>query len=428
MISANTKSRVIVALLAGGLAAPAGAQLVNASTAATALGGAFTARAQGYNAVYWNPANLGMPGNQGFSFTLLPIDGQAGIKPIDFNKLAPYSGINIPKEVREQWMVEVENEGGQKGSFGAGVTPMGLSIGNLALQVSTKVESDMNLAPGAVEAMFFGNAGRYDTLRTLNFTGSSFQTAVVTTGAVSYGMALPIVPLADFAVGVTAKYIIGNALILGQDAGSSLGSNDITVNFPAILPDTASLKSGKAGTGLGFDLGAAWKVPGFRFGVSVQNVVNTFKWDTTKFVTRSAIGLMNTDTSTFATDSVDKPYNTAPAALREKIAGLTYKPVIAAGVSFDWLPRITVSADVRQQLGDGLAVGPKSLLGAGAELRLIPFIPLRAGVQMMSGGFGVSGGLGIHLLGFEAGIAGFVRKRDSGSESGLTFNAISIRP
>jgi hypothetical protein len=124
----------------------------------------------------------------------------------------------------------------------------------------------------------------------------------------------------------------------------------------------------------------------------------------------------------------EQPYANAPAALREKVAGLTFKPVMAAGLSFDWLPRITVSADVRQQFGDGIEVGPKSMIAAGAELKLIPFIPLRGGVQMMTGGFGVSGGFGLHLLGFETGLAGYVRNRDGGSESGFTFNAISIRP
>ena len=97
-------------------------------------------------------------------------------------------------------------------------------------------------------------------------------------------------------------------------------------------------------------------------------------------------------------------------------------------MSFDWLPKMTVSADVRQQAGDGIEVGPKSLIAAGVEYRIIPFIPLRAGVSTMTGGFGVSGGLGVHVLGFEMGVAGFLRKRDGGTESGGTLNLFSIRP
>jgi hypothetical protein len=424
----HVRSRLVAALLVFGAAGSADAQLANASTAATGLGGAYTARAQGYNAVFWNPANLGMPGNPGFSFTLLPVDGQAGIKPIDFNKLSEYSGTDIPKSVREQWLLDVETEGGQKGGIGGGITELGFSLGPIAFQASTRLAGDMNLAPGAVEALLFGNSGRYDSLRTLSLAGSSFQTAVYTTGAVSYGMALPVVPLADFAVGVTAKYTVGHALFAGMDQGSAFGSSDVQVMFPTVLPDSTSLDEGKAGSGFGLDLGAAWKIPGFRFGVSIQNVINTFKWDTAKFAARSGVGLFSADTNFFAADSIDQPYASAPVALRERVAALKFKPVIAGGVSFDWMPRITVSADIRQQVGGGIEVGPESMVGAGAELRLIPFIPLRGGVQMMSGGFGISGGFGLHFLGYEAGFAGYVRKRDGGSESGFTLNAISIHP
>lgn len=419
-------ARLIGAALALGPAV-AGAQLANVSNAATGLSGAYTARAQGYNAVFWNPANLGMPGNQGFSFALAGVDGNAGIKPIDFQHLVD-AGDTLTKAVREQWMKEVESNGGQSGGFGGGITALGLSMGPIAFQFNTKVAADMNLAPGAVEALLFGNKQRYDSVRTLSLAGSRLQSSAYSTAAVSYGRRLSLVPLPDFAIGVTAKYTVGHALLLASDVGSAIGSNDVSVNFPAVLPDTSSLQDGQAGSGVGIDLGAAWRVPGFRFGVSLQNVVNTFKWDTTKFVSRNAVGMFSADTNFFNADSVDKPYANAPAALRETVAGLKFKPVIAAGLSFDWLPMVTVSADIRQQVGDGIELGPQSMIAAGAELKLIPFIPLRGGVQMMSGGFGVSGGFGLHILGFEAGVGGFVRKRDGGSESGFTLNAISIRP
>jgi hypothetical protein len=251
---------------------------------------------------------------------------------------------------------------------------------------------------------------------------------VYSTGAVSYAMRLPAVPLSNFAIGATAKYTVGHALVSGIDAGSAIDTSSIGVSFPMVYPDSNSIDTGRLGTGVGLDLGASWSLPKMRVGVSMQNVINTFKWDTTKFATRSAIGAFSTDTNYFDTDSLDRPYNTAPAGLRQHVAGLKFKPVLAAGVAFDWLPKITISADIRQQFSDGIEPGPESMIGAGAEVRWIPFIPLRGGVQLLSGGIGFSGGVGIHLLGYEAGIAGFVRKLDGGSDSGFTLNLISIRP
>jgi hypothetical protein len=281
-----------------------------------------------------------------------------------------------------------------------------------------------------VEGILFGNVGRFDTLRTLSLAGSSLQGAAYSTGAISYGRSLGLLPLANFAIGATVKYTVGHLMVLGLDNSSAIGTNDITLDFPAVIPDSASRanKTGNLGSGVGLDLGGAWTIPGFRFGVSVQNVVNTFKWDTTKFVVRPVTGLFSADTSFTNSKGPDQPYATAPAALRARVAAMKFKPVIAAGMSFDWLPMMTVSADIRQQAGDGIEVGPKSLVAAGVEYRIIPFIPLRAGVSSMTGGFGVSGGLGIHVLGFEVGAAGFLRKRDGGSESGGTLSVFSIRP
>ena len=143
MIRAQHLPRIVAGLLVVGFAGVAEAQLANASTAAT----------EGYNAVYWNPANLGMPGNQGFSFTLLPVDGQAGLKPIDLQRLKDYEGAPVPKSVREEWMLDVEANGVQKGALGGGVTELAFSLGPIAFQASTKLAGDMDLSPGAVEAL-----------------------------------------------------------------------------------------------------------------------------------------------------------------------------------------------------------------------------------------------------------------------------------
>jgi hypothetical protein len=424
--------RSILRSIALALALPlvASAQLSNASTAATGLGGAFTARAQGYNAVYWNPANLAMPGNPGFSLTIGALDGNAGMHPIGLNDFAPFSGKHIPAATRDEWLTRIAADGKQNGGSQGGVTELGFNIGSLGFQVSTGVIANTDLTPDAAEALFFGNQGRDSThaAKSLDIANSNFNAAAYTTGAIAYGLRLPMIPLSDFAIGVTGKYIYGHGVVASNAATSSTYP-DVTVSFPYVYPDSTKVKKGEAiGSGLGLDLGASWKIPGFRFGVSAQNVVNTFKWDTTAMFANGASFHFDSASTSTDTQATDQPYGTAPTVIRDKIASLKFKPALAAGVSFDWLPRITVSADVRQQVGGGMSVGPESMAAAGAEFRWIPLIPLRGGVQMMTGGFGVSGGFGLHVAGFEAGIAGYVRKRNGAQESGFTLNAISIRP
>jgi hypothetical protein len=403
------------------------AQLGNASAAAAGLSGAFTARATGYNAVYWNPANLAMPGNPGFSFTLLAVDGFAGLRPIDLNRLAPYSGKEISQAVRSQWLADVVADSGQKGDLTGGVTELGLSIGSFALTVNTKASGNLNLAPDFVHAILFGNV---DTTpqrnrQDLNLAGTTFRGAAYTTGALSFGLPMPrLIPLTNFAAGATVKYIVGHGLAYGEDFTSAIDTN-VNISVPAIVTKADSA-NGIAGTGMGLDLGGAWTIPGFRFGVSLQNVVNTFKWDTTKLQTVSGVAVFRGDTTFTHSDTTT--FSSAPASLRQKVVAQRFKPVFAAGVAFNWIPTMTVSADVRQQVGDGIEVGPQSLIAAGVEWRIIPFIPLRGGISAMTGGVGISGGFGIHALGYEAAVGGYLRKRNGGSEPGITVNLVSIRP
>lgn len=433
--SMNRAPLLALALLVGSSAA-ATAQLANASTAATGLSGAYTARARGYNAVAWNPANLAMPDNPGFSLTLLSLDGAAGLKPIDLSDLAEYEGgMTVPQTVREQWMLDVAASGGERGSMGGGLTALAFNVGRLGFQFNTKLATDANLPPDVVEALLFGNKGRYaavgsGTAQTLNVDQATMQGAVYSTGAVALGLPLArLIPLSNFSAGITGKYTVGHGIAMAKGTGSATGDADVNMTFGSIVADSASLETGNIGSGVGIDLGAAWTVPGFRFGVSMQNVMNTFKWDTTKLAFREARIVGTANASPEATvDSLDQAYGLAPAVLREKVAAQRFKPVFAAGISMDWLPKITLSADFRQQVGDGIEVGPKSMVAAGAEVRWIPFIPLRVGGALMDGGAAVSGGLGIRLLGFETGVAGFVRKRDDGTESGVTISAFSIRP
>jgi hypothetical protein len=399
-------------------------QLGNSSAAATGLSGAFTSRATGYNAVYWNPANLGMPGNPGFSLTALAVDGSAGLRPIDLSHFAPYSGKDVPLQIRRNWLAEIVADSGQKGDLGGNLTEFGISVGSLAFTLNSKATGNLNLAPDFARALLIGNVDT--TRRDLNFAGTSFRGAAYSTAAV--GFAIPmvsgLVPLTNFSAGATVKYTVGHRMAYAEDFSSGVDTT-VHASVPTIisLPDSGL---GSIGSGVGLDLGGAWTIPGFRFGVSFQNVVNTFKWDTTKLQTKNGLAVFRADTTFTGSDSA--AFSSAPATLRQKVIAQRFKPVFAAGVTFDWIPTMTVSADVRQQVGDGIEVGPASLVAAGVEWRIIPFVPLRGGVSVMTGGAGVSGGFGIHLLGFETSVAGYLRRRNGGSEPGLTLNVFSIRP
>lgn len=418
-----------IAFVCAFLPSLAAAQIPNASPAAAALG-AYTAQARGFDAVAWNPANLGMPGNPLLSLGIGVLNMGTGLKPVSLNDISPYYGQQLPPAIRASWMQRIQANGGERGTVDGGVTPIALSIGPLALQAGTQMIGSMNLSPGMAEALLFGN----DTTPALSPAGSTINVGAFTTGAVSYGLSLPSAPLTHMSIGVTGKYVVGNFLARGGAAnGSSLGQDTITAAFPMIvsmgLPapgDTTS--NGKinpmAGKGFGLDLGFAWSNPVFSIGASLQNVMNTFAWDSTQMSTRTLSASFNGNTRT---DTVIKSaYGTAPQGLRDSISLAKFKPALNVGGAMALDHNTTLVADVRQQIGDGITNDPKTTLAAGLEWRGIPFIALRGGGAYLTGGWGASGGVGIHLGPYELGLAGVVRSQEGGRHGAITISALTI--
>src|ERR1043165_7076384 len=116
-----------------GVAATVSAQQANASAAAYGMGGNYSALARGYNAVAWNPANLGLPGNPGFSLALLSGSVNPGLDPVDANAFADFAGKYIPSATRQQWLTDVAARKGETGAADAGVTWLAANFGPLGL-------------------------------------------------------------------------------------------------------------------------------------------------------------------------------------------------------------------------------------------------------------------------------------------------------
>lgn len=389
--------RPLAAALLAAFAGPLGAQ-GNASAAASAMGDAYTALARNFNAAAWNPANLGLPGNSRFSIALSP-HAAIGTGPITLGDLRDWEGQVVPTTVREQWLANVIANGGQQVNGTADVTPLALSIGPVALAVTTTVRADGAVPAAVAELLLFGNAGRTGVPQDYTLGDLALDANATTTVALSYGRRLPIVPVGRFAVGVTGKYIVGHGLASMRDNGSLITSDPIAVQLdaPMVLTDTGTVNNGR---GIGLDVGAAWTVGSLRTGLVLQNVVHTFKWDTERLY---YLPMRATYDDSDRESDIDDilPLASADPALRDqltrRVAAATVPPTLALGAAWTGLPRLTLAADVRQRLGNGLELGPRTQLGLGAEFRPIGFLPLRAGVTAMNGGMRYGGGFGLEF-------------------------------
>lgn len=435
--------RAALAALCVAVPATAVAQLPNSSSAAFAMGGNFTAIARGYEAVSWNAANLAMPGRPFMSFGFGILGGNGGLAPVDVSTLHKFGGQVVDSATRASWVQLARQEGGERGEIDGGITPLALSVGPVGLQVGTSFYTRLNLSPDAWEAWLFGNAGANGgQAKTLDLKGTSVEAAAFTTGALSFALPIPINLTNGLfrheraAVAITGKYVVGHGLVLAEDQGSTVaGSGDIDVSLPVItvrtddlvdIPTQASEYNGSAGSGIGADLSVAWSGGPWRGSFVAENVFNTFKWDTTMLAYLPGAGTFSPDTSDIDFDQ--HAYSGAPQALRDRVAAQAFKPAIRIGAAFQATSALTLTADVKQAVGgeDAIMVGPKSHIGVGAELRVLPFIPIRAGVASISDGWQAGAGLGLHFLGYELGLSASVRQRGSARQSGVMVGIIGI--
>lgn len=438
----GSKPRVAAVAAVIAFASPAEAQLPSASAAAFAMGGNFTAMARGYEAVAWNPANLGMPGRPLVSIGLGIAGGVGGLAPIDFTMLHNFSGRVVDSATRVSWVDQVRLAGGQRGRLDAGVTPLALSLGPIGLQVGSTVYTNLNLSPDAWEAVLFGNAGQSGGQpKTLDFTGTSLRAAAFTTGGMSLALPLPVSFTAGMlshehaAIGITAKYVVGHGLVLAEDNGSSLGPSDLQLRFPMITVQTQNTMvgslpapdyNGVAGTGLAADVSFAWSGGPWRVGALAENVFNSFAWDTTKLAFLPGTGSYNADSS--STDFDERAFSAAPQTLRDIVTSQAYQPAISVGAAFNLMKSLTLTGDMKMSLGgnEAIVIGPKSRVGVGAEWRLLPFLPLRAGVASVTDGWQAGAGVGLRLLGYELGVSTSLRQIGDARQTGLMIGAIGI--
>lgn len=394
------------------------AQLPNASPAATGLSGAFTARARGYDAIAWNPANLGLRDNPGFSLGMLAVNASSGLDPISFSDIAPFSGKVLPKTQREAWLQTVALKGGENGRVDGGLTAFAMSAGPVAFEIAGSVAGSTKLNADAFQALMFGNAGLTGSPQDLDLKGSNMRAGAFTTAAASYGLSL-----GHLALGLTGKYVIGNALAMGQDAGTTAGTTGLQVNFPWVYSRWDSDKV--VGSGVGVDAGLAWGAGKFAFGATVQNIMNTFAWDETKLFSSAATALF--DGTNGNAEIVDSPYASAPAALRARVAQDKFNPTVGVGVAFGVGSPLVLSFDGRQQMGDGILIGPKTQVSGGVDARVLGVMHLRGGGSYITDGWGASAGFGLDLGGYELGVGAGLRSVNSGKEPIVTLNLLSFR-
>ena len=409
---------------------PAVAQLLPASARSLGLAGNDTAVASAFGAISVNPAGLAMPGSE-FSLTFVPVRVHAGNGPITLANWKDHEGKLVNHATKTEWMDGIDSADGQRISAGVGTAEVALTFWNVGLQLSTIAVANGRLPPDLMEALLFGNTGRTcprekagctPRPKHLSFAEGTADAAATSTAALSVAF-----PLAEWmadvemmqafdqlSLGFTGTYTQGHAVAVAESTGR-IPHDEPSAEFGASGAHTQVVTTGDVfshylnnGSGFGLDLGVMLSLdslPELTVGASVQNLFNTFSWDTSKLVSQSGAGAIDNGTVKLDLDLADitrgggDPYDDADAAIKKRVTDFTFKPTVRAGAAYDVLDELTLSGDVHYRFGKGISLDPQFHVGTGVEYRVLDPLHLRAGFAYLTDDFTV------HLFRFSGGLS-----------------------
>lgn len=426
-----------LAALAALAAAPAAAQ-VPLVPKALGMGNAFVAAARGEEALWQNPANLGLPGTPRWSFGIPTISAGAdvlGLKTGDIRDVIEY---RKQSDARKQELLNAVPASGTGLAGDIRAPLVAAQVRNVAVGFSYNTIGGHSLDRDFVDLLFFGfqpQPGRY------NITPAETQgfRATYWDFAAAYGRRLPLPLPGPVSVGATVHFYKGSGVV--QSGVSAVDTVRNALGIPTDVRVTYSGVKDEGGSGFGVDLGAAYRpLPMLTLSASVSNVLNTFEWGgdrTLKTATLTSADYRNGDLQDVLDryDASEAPYNQATATavqrtMADNLEVATDLPsVLRAGAALEPRTGTLVSAAFQTNLNDTRVGGAwDESLGIGVQQK-VAFLSARVGLSSnLDSGTLLTGGLSlgpIHL-----GIAKLNDSRNGADRSGwiATFGLSTASP
>jgi hypothetical protein len=415
-------------------APPLGAQLANPLPSALGLGENFTAAARGYAAVSWNPAALGLDDGPQSSAMIGAVRGLSGLGPVTLGDLRTWQDRVVPQDVRQRWLADIRQAGGQAGVAGFDVTWATFQVGRFAAQVASSGTALSDIPTGLAELMLVGNADETGAPVDIGLGGSFVDAAVHTTGGLSFGVPLPLPGATRAAVGITAKYTIGHVLGISQESAGAATAQPTALEFrfplvytPVVHDDLGSYWL-SAGGGFGLDVAGTVQLGTLTLAAVAHNVVNRFAWDHERLRYRPLELVFSEGSIESAVEW--QPLSAAPDDVRALVDASTFEPSFSAGAALQWSRGLLFTADARYGSTDGMHTRAPRHVGAGVEYRPVPWLPLQVGTAWVGygndrTGIQLAAGAGAQLGSFLVSVGAARRETGFGSENTVMLSLLS---
>ena len=377
----------------------ASAQLTAPSSRSFGLAGSFAARARGYEASYWNPANLGLPGSPGWSVGIVGANTTFNNNSLDYGQITDLYGEFIDNETKSKILADIRRSDPDRFRLGGelGASALAVSIWRFGFGFSAVGVGDLQVSPDAAELILFGNVGEDGTGKDFDFSGNG-DGSVLSNVYLSYAQPFSFASLAgmEFSVGASAKYGIAHALALVIDEGSTFTANPLVLDADLQIISSTGWDAGRIWA---FDLGAALDWSNWTFSLALQNAIANVNWNVEDFELSLYEGHADltaavlTDTTIAYSDlSLEQQQQ-----VRDRLESADLPKRLRIGALYRLGQKWTLSADYMELLGGTLREQWDRSLSAGAQMTLISLLPLRAGLATDFSQVALAGGLGVYV-------------------------------
>lgn len=368
-----------------------------------ALANSYMARARGYEAPFWNPANLGLPDRPSFSLGLPGATAYLNNNSLSYAQIADLYGEYIDDATKSELLADIRQDDPDRMfelSFDVGVHAVAASIGRFAFGVGAVGAGNLEVSPDALELLLFGNVGEDGTGGDFSLERSHGQAWAMSTAFVSYAQPFTIPALdwldTQFSIGATVRYGVAHGFVQLNDRGSLLTADPLVLDAEAEVMTSTDADAGRVWS---LDLGAAMDYDSLlTLGVSLQNAFAGISWNEEEFELTSYTITADFD-STSLTDTT-RTFNELGAEEQQRVIDRLDEAdvprLLRLAAAYRLSPNLSLSADYTELIGGTLRASWDRTLAVGGELRLIPALPLRAGLATDFSQLAYTGGLGIH--------------------------------
>lgn len=371
---------------------------------ALGMGGAYVATARGFESIFYNPANLGLPNTPAWSVAFPQVTTGASVLGPDVTDLPDFANYSDLTEQRRQDLLAEIPDVGTAVDLEVRAPVFALQVGNFGVGVAYGMMGEHTVGKDLVELFFEGyEEGRFD----YRIGDTRGQRATFWDFAAGYGR-----QIGPVSVGVAGHYYLGQSLVqtrVFEPRYDLLFARRIEIDYVGV--------TSAGGSGFGVDIGAALTpLPGLTISAAVANLASSMNWNT-NLLGRS-ITLTNEDLENAEYPLLENRYETSEQEIGDTptgqfgqvAAGLLedrgFPTTLRLGASFSPINGTELGVAYHNQFGDGQLLGNwDQLLGAGVQVK-IPLVTLRLGASTnLAGGNLLGAGLRLGVL--DLGVARF---------------------